>query len=131
MTRARRARKLLGGAMRQAGVVAAAGIVALQTGVDRLADDHRAGPADRRGPAIGELGLTCSPPSPVTNFVLVDVAQPAAPPRTVVAELQRHGINASSRPPTTIRFVTHRQIGDDEVATLIKTVGEVLGERPP
>ena len=128
VTRARRARKLLGGAMRQAGVVAAAGIVALKTGVDRLADDHR------RARQIAEglqsvAGIDVLTPNPVTNFVLIDVASAGRTAEAVVADLQRHGINASSRPPTTIRFVTHRQIGDDDVATLIKTVSEVMGER--
>ena len=131
MTRARRARKLLGGSMRQAGVVAAAG--------------HR-GPADRHRPArrgspagpggsptelrlIG--GLRVLTPRPATNFVLVDVAPSGRTAEDVVADLKRHGINASSRPPTTIRFVTHRQIGDDDVATLVKTLAEVIGDKYP
>ena len=130
MTRARRARKLLGGAMRQAGVVAAAGIVALQTGIDRLAEDHAAGPPDRGRPAVAARAARADP-APVTNFVLVDVAPSGRSAEDVVADLRRHGINASSRPPTTIRFVTHRQIGDDEVATLIKTLGEVMGRPQP
>ena len=49
----------------------------------------------------------------------------------VVADLRRRGINASSRPPATVRFVTHRQIGDDEVAILVETLGEMLGGRQP
>ena len=127
VTRARRARKLLGGAMRQAGVVAAAGIVALQTGIDRLAEDHQ------RASQIAEglrplAGLRVLTPHPVTNFVLVDVAPSGRTAEEVVADLRRHGINASSRPPTTIRFVTHRQIGDDDVATLVKTFAEVMGD---
>jgi threonine aldolase len=128
--RGRRARKLLGGSMRQAGVVAAAGIVALQTGIDRLAEDHL------RARQIAEglqsvSGLTVLTPRPVTNFVLIDVAPSGRTAEDVVTDLKRHGINASSRPPTTIRFVTHRQIGDDEVVTLIKTLTEVMGGRHP
>jgi threonine aldolase len=49
----------------------------------------------------------------------------------VVAALRRHGINASSRPPATIRFVTHRQISDDDIATAIKTISEIVGGSPP
>jgi threonine aldolase len=130
VTRARRARKLLGGSMRQAGVVAAAGIVALQTGIDRLAEDHQRARqiADALQPVTG---LTVLTPVPVTNFVLIDVTPSGRTAEDVVADLRRHGINASSRPPTTIRFVTHRQIGDDEVATLVKTIGEVLGGHQP
>jgi len=130
VTRARRARKLLGGSMRQAGVVAAAGIVALRTGIDRLAEDHQRARqiADALQPVTG---LTVLTPAPVTNFVLIDVTPSGRTAEDVVADLRRHGINASSRPPTTIRFVTHRQIGDDEVTTLVKTIGEVLGGHQP
>jgi threonine aldolase len=128
--RARRARKLLGGAMRQAGVVAAAGIVALQTGIGRLAEDHAR--ARQVADGLRSLpGLRVLTPEPATNFVLVDTAPSGRSAEDVAADLRRRGINASSRPPTTIRFVTHRQIGDDEVATLIKTFGEVMGEPQP
>jgi len=130
VVRARRARKLLGGSMRQAGVVAAAGIVALQTGIDRLADDHLR--ARQIAEGLQEVtGLVVLTPSPVTNFVLIDVTPSGRTAEDVVADLRQQGINASSRPPTTIRFVTHRQIGDDEVATLIKTLTEVMGGRQP
>jgi threonine aldolase len=130
VARGRRARKLLGGAMRQAGVVAAAGIVALQTGIDRLAEDH----LRARQIADGLLpvsGLTVLTPSPVTNFVLIDVAPSGRSAEDVVADLRRHGINASSRPPTTIRFVTHRQIGEEEAAALVKALTEIMGGRHP
>jgi threonine aldolase len=130
VTKARRARKLLGGSMRQAGVVAAAGIVALQTGIGRLAEDHQRARmlADGLRPVTGLDVLT---PHPATNFVLVDVARSGRAAEEVVVDLRRHGINASSRPPATIRFVTHRQISDDDVATLIKTLTEIVGESPP
>lgn len=130
VARGRRARKLLGGSMRQAGVVAAAGIVALQTGIGRLAEDHLRARQIADG-LQSVSGLTVLTPRPVTNFVLVDVAPSGRTAEDVVADLRRHGINASSRPPTTMRFVTHRQIGDDEVATLIKTLTEVMGGRHP
>jgi threonine aldolase len=130
VTRARRARKMLGGAMRQAGVVAAAGIVALRTGIGRLAEDHAR--ARQIADGLRSLpGLRVLTPDPVTNFVLVDTAPSGRGAEDVVADLKRRGIHASSRPPTTIRFVTHRQIGDDEVATLIKTFGEVMGRPQP
>jgi threonine aldolase len=130
VTRARRARKLLGGSMRQAGVVAAAGIVALQTGIDRLAEDHRRAQNLADGLRLAG-GLRVLTSRPATNFVLVDVAPSGRTADDVVADLRRHGINASSRPPATIRFVTHRQISDDDVATLIKTTTEVVGGSQP
>lgn len=130
VTRARRARKLLGGSMRQAGVVAAAGIVALQTGIDRLAEDHQR--AQNLADGLRLVGgLRVLTPRPATSFVLVDVTPSGRTSDDVVAGLRRHGINASSRPPATIRFVTHRQISDDDVATLIKTITEVVGGSHP
>jgi threonine aldolase len=130
VSRGRRARKLLGGSMRQAGVVAAAGIVALQTGIARLAEDHRR--AQNLADKLRRVGgLHVLTPRPATNFVLVDVAPSGRTAEDVVAGLRRHGINASSRPPATIRFVTHRQISDDDVATLVKTLAEVVGENHP
>ncbi len=129
VARARRARKLLGGSMRQAGVVAAAGIVALQTGIDRLAEDHQR--ARRIADGLASVsGIRVLTPKPVTNFVLVDVAPSGHTADEVVASLEGHGVNASSRPPTTIRFVTHRQVDDDDVAALIKILTDVIGEPP-
>jgi threonine aldolase len=122
---ARRARKLLGGAMRQAGVIAAGGIVALRTGIDRLDEDH----ARARQLAEGlrrALGDRVKVPDPPTNFVMVDVAPAGRDAAEVVAQLRTHGIRASSRPPTVIRFVTHRQIDDEDVATLVETMIKLL-----
>jgi threonine aldolase len=116
---------MLGGSMRQGGVVAAAGVVALRTGIDRLADDH----ARARYMAV-ELqrvpGLRVLTPEPVTNFVLVDVAPSQRSAEDVVAYLQTHGIHASARPPTAVRFLTHRQIDDADVAVLVETLAKVL-----
>lgn len=125
VARARRARKMLGGAMRQAGVVAAAGLVALRTGVDRLAEDHaRAADLATR---LGQVaGLRVVNPRPATNFVIVDVAGSGRDSDGVVADLAALGIKASSRPPSGIRFVTHRQIGDGDVDTLVAAIGKVL-----
>jgi len=123
--KARRARKLLGGSMRQAGVVAAAGIVALQTGIDRLAEDHaRARLLASR--LHGTNGLRLLTPTPATNFVLVDVSASGRSADDVVAELGSHGITAASRPPSVIRFVTHRQIDDADVLELVETLTAVL-----
>jgi threonine aldolase len=110
--------------------VAASGIVALRTGIGRLAEDHQRARQIADGlRSLGGLRVLIS--HPATNFVLVDVAPSGRSAEDVLADLQRHGINASSRPPTTIRFVTHRQIGDDDVATLVKTLTEVIGDKHP
>src|SRR5262249_60742358 len=87
----------------------------------------RAGRIAEGGRRVG--GRRVLTPSPVTNFVRVDAAPSGRTADDVVADLRRHGVNASSRPPTIIRFVTHRQIDDDDVAVLIKTFEEILRER--
>ena len=106
------------------------GVVALRTGVARLAEDHLRAQklADGLRHASGLQVLT---PRPITNFVLVDVSPSGQAAEDVVAGLKRHGISASSRPPATVRFVTHRQITDDDVATLIKTLAGVVGDGHP
>jgi threonine aldolase len=116
--RARRARKMLGGGMRQAGVIAAAGLVALRTGVERLAEDHqRARQIASR--LAGLPGLRVDPGSVETNMVLADTSGWGLSAEQLVAALADRGIKAGPRPPDSVRFVTHRQIGEAEVDALV------------
>src|SRR6202789_2667718 len=102
MQRARVERKRLGGAMRQAGFLAAAGLVALDEMVDRLADDHR------RARALAELfaGAFPAPTSDTatcrTNIVAFNHPQA----RQIVAELAQHGVEGGTVAPQRVRFVT-------------------------
>ncbi len=110
ITRARAARQMLGGAMRQAGVIAAAGVVALESMVERLADDHRR--ARRLAERLAELpGLRVDPAAVQTNIIMLEVDDA---PR-VVERLAAHRVLAHGVDRRTIRLVTHRHIGDDEV----------------
>jgi threonine aldolase len=123
VARGRRARKLLGGSMRQAGVIAAAGIVALNTGIERLAEDHDR--ARRLAALLAEVpGVSVNPA--VTNFVMINVAASGKNAKEVVDALKSHGIRSSARPPSTIRFVTHRQITDTDLDTLVEVLRKVL-----
>jgi threonine aldolase len=121
---ARRRRKLLGGGMRQAGVLAAAGIVALRDGVARLAEDHararRLADALRRLPGIDVANRV------ETNMVLIDCAASGLTADQLVAALKDRGIRSSSRPPSLVRFVTHRWIGDAEVDSLVHALEAVV-----
>ena len=111
--------------MRQAGVVAAAGLVALRTGIDRLAEDHAR--ARRLARDLQALpGAKILTPEPATNFVLVDVAPAGRTAADVTAELASHGIEASARPPTAVRFLTHRQIDDAAIDMLVGTLAKIL-----
>jgi threonine aldolase len=121
---AQRARKLLGGAMRQAGVLAAAGIVALESGVERLADDHRrARELAERLDALPELSVDVA--AVETNIVVCDVSGTGRDARTVAGELEQAGIECAPRPPSALRFVTHRGIGDDEVDLLVAAFAQL------
>jgi threonine aldolase len=121
---AERKRKMLGGAMRQAGVLAAAGIIALETGIDRLADDHATARliADR----LAGMGLTVLG-RVETNIVLIDTAPTGLQANEVVAAMKERGIDALARPPHTIRFVTHRHIGKPQIEHLVQALTEIFG----
>jgi len=106
--RARRFRKMVGGGMRQAGVIAAAGIVALRTMIDRLAEDHAN--ARRLAEGLAEVpGLVVNLERVRTNMVLVEV-QPPLTAADFSARLQREGVLALPVDPQTVRMVTHRHI---------------------
>jgi threonine aldolase len=102
---ARRVRKLLGGGMRQVGVLAAAGLVALETMVDRLADDHAH--ARLLGEALGGCpGVVVRPVQ--TNIVVAHLERASAP--ATVAELEAQGVRASAMDARTLRLVTHHDV---------------------
>jgi len=99
---ARRWRKALGGGMRQAGVLAAAGLYALENHVQRLADDHAN--AEHLAAGLRAIGLNVVPPQ--TNIVYVDV--PARQTFGLKAHLEQRGINVTVTPRT--RLVTHLDV---------------------
>lgn len=108
---AHRYRKMYGGGMRQAGVLAAAGLVAVHTGVARLADDHRR--ARTLAEALGGApGLTIDLGRVQTNMVYVEVADAHA----FVAALAHRGVWANAMGPRAVRLVTHVDLSDADVA---------------
>ncbi len=116
-------RKRLGGGMRQVGVVAAAGLVALQSMVDRLAEDH----ANARTLAGGlaELrGITCDLARVQTNLVYFDLDRMPAPEFT--DECRKRGVLGDWTGPRRMRFVTHYGIGADDVQRTLQVCEEVL-----
>jgi threonine aldolase len=112
---ARLERQRLGGAMRQAGIIAAAGIVALRDHVDRLADDHERA---ARLAAAAEERWPGSTAAPSTNIVLTRHADPA----TVLAHLAANGVRAAELEPGVLRFVTHLDVDDAGLALAIDAV---------
>ena len=124
--RAHRIRKMLGGGMRQAGVLAAAGIVALETMIDRLADDHARARRLAEGLA-GIPGLSIDPGCPQTNMVfcsLDDGVALTAP--EVASRLEQFGVKVGAVGARRFRLVTHYWIDDDAVEKAVLAFGEIV-----
>lgn len=119
---ARRARKLLGGGMRQAGVLAAAGIVALETLVPRLAEDHVHARLLADALARGD-GVRVAPVE--TNIVVATLEGRTAP--QVVGALRDEGVLAIAMDARTLRLVTHRDVSGEECERAAAVIDRVLG----
>ncbi len=118
---ARRARKAFGGGMRQSGVLAAAGLLALRDGPALLAADHRRAKALAEG--LAKLpGLHADLAATETNIVMCDVRDAEA--KALVAHLKTRGVLAAQAGPQRVRFVTHRDVGDDGVDVCLRAAAE-------
>jgi threonine aldolase len=109
-----RLRRLGGATVHKAGIVAAAGIVALETMRDRLIEDHRRARVLGDGLA-GLPGLRIAPDPIETNIVLVDVSGTGLPAETVAGRLAEHGVRVLVVDERRARLVTHRMVGEAEV----------------
>ena len=124
---ARRWRKMVGGGMRQAGILAAAGLVALDSMIDRLAEDHAN--ARRLAEGLANIdGLEVDPESIQTNIVIFDVDQDLGPSAKLIASLGRQGVKVSSPGPHSIRMVTHRHISGADVEDALGRVSTAVKE---
>jgi threonine aldolase len=111
---ARRVRRVLGGGMRQAGFLAAAALVGLETMVERLAEDHRMARRLAEGLAqIPELGVDLA--GTETNMVVCRPSGGAEAAKRIVQGLKERGVLVSQLSAETVRLVTHRHIGYNEV----------------
>jgi len=112
---ARRVRKLFGGGMRQAGVLAAAALVALDEERGRLAEDHAR--LARLARELAELrGVTLDPEAFPTNILIADLdARVFGTANDALARLKERGILAGGAGPASIRLVTHADVGDADV----------------
>ena len=123
---ARRGKHLMGGAMRQAGVVAAAGVYALDRHVDRLAEDHAR--ARRLAEALAEAGIAVDLEQVETNFVQVDVGPLGLTVQEAMARMREEGVLLSTTVwPTKLRAVTHLDISDDDIEEAIDAIPRALG----
>lgn len=126
IARARKKRKMLGGGMRQAGIIAAAGLVALDTMLDQLEKDH--GNAKRLAIGLAGIpGVVCSPEATASNIVMFSIP-PHVPSREFVDRLRERGVKLNHTSRNAIRAVTHRMIDADDVDYAIDCVRSVLND---
>jgi threonine aldolase len=125
MERAWREKHLFGGAMRQAGIVAAAGLYALDHHVDRLTEDHAR--ARTLAQELDAAGVPVDLEQVETNFVQVDVAHLGLERGEALTRLQSVGVGLSSTPhPTVLRAVTHLEIDDEDITRASELIPEAL-----
>ncbi|MEM1507879.1 MAG: low-specificity L-threonine aldolase [Candidatus Bathyarchaeia archaeon] len=122
--RARKTRKILGGGMRQAGIIAAPGIIALEKMIDRLEEDHVNARILAEGIAKID-GLYVDLRRVQTNIVLVDVSGLGVDANTFIAELKKHGLLASYHSKTIVRMVTHYGIVKEHIEKALSIIEDV------
>ena len=121
--RAHRARKQMGGGTRQAGIIAAAGIHALENHVERLADDHSN--AQRLAAGLQNLGFKVDP-FPETNIVIFEAERAEAFER----ELQARGVLTLALTRNLMRAVTHLDVSEEDIDDALSCIAELVKARP-
>jgi len=124
MERARAYRRMVGGNLRQAGPLAAAGIVALETMVNRLGEDHQSARRLAEGFHRVDASL-CDPRDVETNLVRVDVRKSGRRAAQWSADLKAKGVLVAPADIHVLRFVTHRHISAPDVDTAVAAVAEL------
>jgi threonine aldolase len=120
-----RARKRLGGAMREAGVIAAAGIVALETMVDRLAEDHETARLLEQGLNRIDGFAATRAPRP-TNILMVSVADLGWTSADLIERWNAAGIRCNPRPPHGVRLVTNRHVSAADVDYVLDVTRDLV-----
>ena len=122
MARARRGKHFFGGAMRQAGIVAAAAAYALDHHVERIADDHRR--ARRLAEGLVDAGVRVDLEQVETNFVQIDVGPDRA---GAIDRIKERGVLVSTTVhPTVVRAVTHLDVTDEDVESAVEAIPAAL-----
>ncbi len=122
--RARKNRKMLGGGMRQAGILAAAGLVALEEMIDRLEDDHKL--AVKLGEEIKKLNLDYLKLKAVnTNFVILEVNEDLIDSKELIDNLDQKGVKLGELKPGLLRLVIHHNISEEDVAQVIEVLEKI------
>ena len=123
--RVHRFRKMFGGGMRQAGIIAAAGIYALDHHIDRLKEDHQH--AKRLALGLKEIkGVSIEPEEVETNILIFDVAETKMTPTQIRDEMKKEGILIHAVGKTQIRLVTHLDVSKEDIEAALKAFRKVL-----
>ncbi len=125
--RARRVRKILGGGMRQAGIIAAPGIIALEKMVDRLKDDHKNAKLLAEG--LNRLeGISINLKTVQTNIVILDICGLRVTSDSFISKLNEQGVKALNIGKTLVRMVTHRGIEREDIEYALTATENVVKE---
>jgi threonine aldolase len=125
MDRARRFRRMYGGAMRQAGILAAAGIYALEHHVGRLKDDHEN--AKRLARKLQQIpAISINPQHVDSNIVIFDVVASRLAQSGLVAALKQEGVLVNAIGGTSYRAVTHLDVSTRQIDTAVEAFARVL-----
>jgi threonine aldolase len=128
IAQARRARKLFGGGMRQVGIIAAAGLYALDHHIERLALDHEH--AKRLAAAVRPFEfLKVMGSEPETNILIFHVSQAWGTAQQYAAALEEHGVQAMACSSSAIRMVTHLDVSSEQIEQVCKVI-ERIGNNP-
>jgi len=125
INKARKIRKMLGGGMRQAGIIAAPGIIALKKMVDRLAEDNKNARILAEGLAKFE-GINIKLDAVQTNIVKFDISGLSLSPKEFLSKLQENGVKASGYGGSIMRMVTHRHIKKEDIEYTLNIVENVI-----
>ncbi|NIO05809.1 MAG: low-specificity L-threonine aldolase [Proteobacteria bacterium] len=120
-----RYRKMYGGGMRQVGIIAAAGIYALDHNIPRLKEDH--GNAKELSGALHRIkGVAINPEEVETNIVIFDVAGTGMDAQSVTDRLRERGVLVLPRSPTRVRAVTHLDVDVEDMGRAIEAIHQIL-----
>ena len=122
--RARKVRKMLGGGMRQVGILAACGIVSLEKMVDRLEDDHKN--ARKLAEGLAALpGISIDLDTVQTNIIIFNVSALGGS-STFIGALEKKGVKCLQRDETHVRMVTHRMVSEEDIDIALERIKEVV-----
>jgi threonine aldolase len=123
--RARKNRKMLGGGMRQAGILATAGIIALEQMMERLKEDHKN--ARILGEGLADISrIKVDLETIQTNMVYFDLQESGMNAYQFLSKLAEYNILGLPRPPTKVRLVTHYGISEEDINTTIKVIKGIV-----